>query len=167
MPHIHCFPPIEDATARVLILGSMPGKESLRLGQYYAHKRNAFWTIMGELAGAAPAIPYESRVRILKSAGIALWDVLASCRRSSSMDADIDAVTPNDFKSFFRSHPLITEVYFNGAMAEKCYHKHVHLETLPLHYQRLPSTSPAHAAMPYDQKLKAWQAVISGSHPAV
>ena len=167
MPQIYCFPPIEDSNARVLILGSMPGKESLRLGQYYAHKRNAFWTIMGELTGAAPSTPYETRVQILKSAGIALWDVLASCRRCSSMDSDIDEATPNDFKSFFRSHPHITDVFFNGSMAEKCYQKHVHLETLPLHYQRLPSTSPAHASMAYDQKLKVWQAVMQSTHPAV
>ncbi|MDO8208570.1 MAG: DNA-deoxyinosine glycosylase, partial [Gallionella sp.] len=160
MSPIHCFPPIEDANARVLILGSIPGKESLRLGQYYAHKRNTFWTIMGKLIGAAPELPYESRTRILKSAGIALWDVLASCRRSSSMDSDIEEATPNDFHSFFLAHPHITHVYFNGAMAEKCYQKHVQLETLPLHYQRLPSTSPAHAAMPYVQKLQAWQVVM-------
>jgi double-stranded uracil-DNA glycosylase len=147
----------------------MPGKESLRLGQYYAHQRNAFWTIMGELVGASPSLPYQSRIRILKSAGIALWDVLASCRRRSSMDSDIDAgsIYPNDFESFFRSHPNITDVFFNGSMAEKCYHKHVCIETRTLHYQRLPSTSPAHAAMPFDQKLAAWQAIIQKYSPAV
>lgn len=166
MNPIHCFPPIEDANARVLILGSMPGKESLRAGQYYAHQRNAFWTIMGELVGASPSIPYQSRVLILKSAGIALWDVLASCRRSSSLDSDIDQVTPNDFKSFFLAHPHITHVFFNGAMAEKCYQKQVPPEIRTLHNLRLPSTSPAHAAMPYDQKLKAWQAVVQTSRPA-
>lgn len=163
MPTIHCFEPIEDPNARILILGCMPGKESLRLRQYYAHQRNAFWAIMGELAGASPAIPYESRVRILKSAGIALWDVLAACSRCSSLDSDIKHTEPNDFSSFFIAHPHITHVYFNGAMAEKYYRKY----TLPdtLNYQRLPSTSPAHAAMPYDQKLKAWQAVIHSSQP--
>ena len=122
---------------------------------------------MGELTGAYPSIPYEARAKILKSAGIALWDVLASCRRSSSMDADIDqdSIYPNDFKSFFRSHPHITHVFFNGAMAEKCYQKHVRLEMLSLHYQRLPSTSPAHASMPFDQKLKAWQVVMQTTSP--
>lgn len=167
MPHIHCFPPVEDSTASVLILGSMPGKESLRLGQYYAHQRNTFWTIMGELTGAYPSIPYESRAKILKSAGIALWDVLASCRRSSSMDSDIDqaSIYPNDFKSFFLAHQHITHVFFNGSMAEKCYQKHVQLETPSLHYQRLPSTSPAHASVPFDQKLTAWQAVMQTTPP--
>lgn len=164
MPHIHCFPPSEDAGARVLILGSMPGKESLRAGQYYAHRRNAFWTIMGELIGAAPALPYESRTRILKSAGIALWDVLASCTRDGSLDSAIDtaSISPNDFASFFSTHPGITQVFFNGAVAEKCFRSLVQhsLELRSLHYQRLPSTSPANAAISYNQKLKAWGAII-------
>ena len=167
MADIRCFPPIADATANILILGSMPGKESLRAGQYYAHPRNAFWTIMGELAGASPAQPYQARARKLKSAGIALWDVLASCTRHSSMDADIDAasICPNDFASFFLQHPNITHIFFNGSMAERCFRIHVQplLESQPelrsLHYQRLPSTSPAHASMTYEQKLNAWKVV--------
>jgi len=171
MPHIQSFPPIADATANILILGSMPGKESLRAGQYYAHRRNAFWAIMGELVGASPALPYETRTQQLKSAGIALWDVLASCTRHSSMDADIDAASmcPNDFASFLLKHPNITHVFFNGSMAEQCFRKHVQplLEPLPgqhpLHYQRLPSTSPAHASMTYEQKLKAWKVILQFS----
>lgn len=164
MPPIQSFPPIADATANTLILGSMPGKESLRAVQYYAHRRNAFWPIMGELIGAAPTLPYATRTQILKSAGIALWDVLASCTRHTSMDADIDAasICPNDFVSFFMKHPNITHVFFNGSMAEKCFHQHVlhFLEHRPLHYQRLPSTSPANASMRYEQKLKAWQVIL-------
>ena len=164
MTHIYSFPPIEDPTASVLILGSMPGKESLRAGQYYAHCRNAFWPIMGDLIGAAPTLPYESRTQILKAAGIALWDVLASCTRGSSMDSDIDAasICPNDFASFLLAHPGISQVFFNGVMAEKCFRKFVQplLDPRSLHYQRLPSTSPANAAMTYDQKLKAWETIL-------
>ena len=171
MPHIQSFPPIADATANILILGSMPGKESLRAGQYYAHRRNAFWAIMGELVGASPALPYETRTQQLKSAGIALWDVLASCTRHSSMDADIDAASmcPNDFASFLLKHPYITHVFFNGSMAEQCFRKYAQplleplLEQRPLHYQRLPSTSPAHASMSYQQKLRAWKVILQFS----
>jgi double-stranded uracil-DNA glycosylase len=171
MPHIQSFEPIADTTANILILGSMPGKESLRAGQYYAHRRNAFWTIMGELAGASPALPYETRTQMLKSVGIALWDVLASCTRHSSMDADIEtaSIYPNDFASFFLQHPNITHIFFNGSMAEQCFRKHVQplLESLPghrpLHYQRLPSTSPAHASMTYQQKLKVWKVILQFS----
>jgi hypoxanthine-DNA glycosylase len=90
MPHINSFAPIEDSTARILILGSIPGKKSLLAGQYYAHRCNSFWPIMGDLIAATPTLPYASRIQILKSNGIALWDVLASCTRDSSLDSDID-----------------------------------------------------------------------------
>jgi len=167
MTKVQCFPPIENPTARILILGSMPGKESLRAGQYYAHHRNDFWPIMGELVGAAPALPYEQRIKKLKFAGIALWDVLASCTRHSSMDVDIevDSIYTNDFASFFPKHPHITQVFFNGSMAEKCFHKHVRplLEHLPLVYQRLPSTSPANASMRFEQKLNEWKVILKCS----
>jgi double-stranded uracil-DNA glycosylase len=164
MQHIHSFPPIEDSRASILILGSMPGKESLRAGQYYAYRRNTFWPIMGDLIGALPTLPYESRIKILKSAGMALWDVLASCTRDSSLDADIDetSTSPNDFASFFLAHPHITQVFFNGTVAEKYFRTLVQhsLEPQSLHYQRLPSTSPTNASMPYHQKLNAWEAII-------
>ena len=163
MTRIKSFPPIENPEATVLILGSMPGRESLRARQYYAHPRNAFWPIMGELTGAVPDLPYEERIEKLKATGIALWDVLASCTRHSSMDADIDpdSIRANDFAAFFRKHPHITHVYFNGAMAERSFHKYVQLSLndRALHYQRLPSTSPAHATFSYRQKLQAWKAV--------
>lgn len=160
---ISCFPPIADRRARALILGSMPGKESLRARQYYAHPRNAFWMIMGDLLGAEPELAYKTRTTILKAAGIAVWDVLASCTRASSLDADIDPATlvVNDFAAFYRAHPHITQVFFNGAMAEKFYLKHVSFTAHPnVHFQRLPSTSPAHAGMPYAQKLHHWQAIM-------
>ncbi len=164
MPHIHSFAPIEEASARVLILGSMPGKESLRAGQYYAHSRNAFWPIMSDLIGAKPTLPYEANAIKLKAAGIALWDVLASCTRHSSLDADIDkdSISANNFEAFFLIHPSITHVFFNGAMAEKCFHRYVklNLEFRALQYKRLPSTSPANASMTYNQKLNAWKVII-------
>lgn len=170
MPRILSFPPIENPAAHILILGSMPGKESLRAGQYYAHPRNAFWPIMGELVGAAAALPYEARIGKLKSAGIALWDVLAACKRHGSMDADIepDSICANDFASFFRNHPHITDVFFNGTMAEQCFHRHVQplIEDRPLHYLRLPSTSPANASMSYMQKLNAWKVILPDRHNA-
>ena len=163
MRHIQSFPPIENADARILILGSMPGEASLRAGQYYAHPRNLFWRIMGELTGADPGSPYSQRVHALKSARIALWDVLRSCRRKGSLDSNIDggSLIPNDFKTFFRRHPEITHVFFNGAKAEECYRRYVppitgigHIE-----YLRLPSTSPANASISCERKLEAWRVV--------
>jgi len=164
MTYIQSFPPIADDTARLLILGSMPGNASLQACQYYAHPRNVFWKIMGRLTGASPDIPYESRVGILRSHGIALWDVLASCTRRGSLDSAIEneSITANDFISFFDHHQAITHVFFNGAMAEKSFHKYVHplLERPTLIYQKLPSTSPAHVSLTYRQKCNAWEVIL-------
>ncbi|MEO8343909.1 MAG: DNA-deoxyinosine glycosylase [Gallionella sp.] len=164
MPRVRCFAAVIDPDASVLILGSMPGKASLAADQYYAHPRNVFWVIMGELVGAYPELPYEDRLKILRSRGIALWDVLGSCVRKSSLDAHIemDSAVPGDFKSFFRQHPHITEVFFNGTKAEQCFLKYVlpTLKPTSLRYQRLPSTSPANAGISYEQKLLAWKSVV-------
>ena len=166
MSRVRCFAPVEDAAATVLILGSVPGKVSLAAAQYYAHPRNAFWPVMGELIGFNPDLPYEERLQILRSSGIALWDVLGSCIRKSSLDAhiEIDSLIPNDFPAFFQQHPNITQIFFNGAKAEQCFVKYVlpKLQTYSLGYQRLPSTSPANAGIPYEKKLLAWQVVTAG-----
>ena len=162
MPHIHSFKPVSDTDASVLILGSMPGKKSLEQNQYYAHPLNAFWKIMGELVGAKPEISYEERLRVLKSSGIALWDVLASCERKTSLDSHIRNESANDFALFFARHPHISQIFFNGSKAEQCFRKFVQdKQTLPqLKFCRLPSTSPAHAGMRYEDKLQAWRAAI-------
>ena len=164
MHYINSFVPIEDSNARILILGSIPSKKSLLAGQYYAHNRNSFWPIMGDLIVATKTLPYTLRIKILKSNGIALWDVLASCTRESSLDSDIDQTSAraNNFELFLSTHPNITDIFFNGAMAEKCFNKLVLHKLKPnlISYTRLPSTSPAHAAMTYNQKLEAWKVIL-------
>ena len=158
---VRSFPPIEHRAARALVLGSMPGAASLLAGRYYAYPHNAFWPIMGELFGAGPTICYEKRVLILKRAGLALWDVMASCVREGSLDADIDeeSIVPNDFQAFFAAHPQVKHVFFNGAKAEICFYRTVrpHLADGGLNFTRLPSTSPAHASRSLPDKLKAWR----------
>ena len=166
MTHIHSFPPISDANATVLILGSMPGKASLRANQYYGHPQNAFWKIMGELVDAGPDLSYSDRAATLRSRGIAVWDVLKSCTRASSLDSDIveDSIVINEFAAFYDTHPNIARVFFNGGKAEHAYRRHV-LPTLDtcahLAYERLPSTSPANAAIPYAEKRDAWTAIVN------
>lgn len=160
---VRSFAPIESRLARVLVLGSMPGAASLRAGRYYAYAHNAFWPIMGELFGAGPTLSYQKRILILRRAGVALWDVMASCVRVGSLDADIDeeSIVANDFHTFFDAHPRVKRVFFNGAKAETCFHKYVrpHLCDHGLRFTRLPSTSPAHASLSLPQKLKVWRAV--------
>ncbi len=165
MSQVSSFPPVAAPDARGLILGSMPGEASLRAGRYYAHERNAFWRIMGDLLGAGPDLPYAERLARLQAAGIALWDVIADCRRSGSLDADIvkESVRANDFAGFFAAHPAVERVYFNGGAAETNFRRHV-LPGLPgttLRMLRLPSTSPAHAARSYAEKLAAWSVIVA------
>ena len=160
------FPPILGENPRVLILGSMPGQASLAAQAYYAHPRNAFWPLMGELLGFAPTAPYSERIEALKQAGVALWDVLQSCRRPGSLDANIDpgSIQPNQFYDLFTQHPSLRSVFFNGTTADSCFRRYV-LPGLPaelrqtLQLTRLPSTSPAHAGMSRDEKRRHWECV--------
>lgn len=157
-----CLPPAACADARTLILGSMPGAQSLAAQQYYAHPRNQFWSLMGELAGAGPQLPYPERLQALNRAGIALWDVLRSCVRPGSLDSAIRDEEANDFSAFFATHPHIVRVCFNGGMAARSFRRHVlHRQVLPsLQYHDLPSTSPAHAARSFSEKLSIWRTAL-------
>jgi TDG/mug DNA glycosylase family protein len=165
MRRIYSFPPIVAPDIRLLILGSMPGERSLQMQQYYAHPQNAFWKIMGDLIGAGRELAYPERVERLKTHGIGLWDVLASCHRpNSSLDSAITDMQANDFATLFSAHPSLTHVFFNGAKAEEAYRRFVR-KSLPeeygyLRYIRLPSTSPAHAGMNYQRKLEVWQLIL-------
>jgi hypoxanthine-DNA glycosylase len=157
------FPPVARADAKVLILGSLPGKMSLEKQQYYAQPQNAFWRIMGELAGAFPQLPYAERLACLGQHHIALWDVCAAAERPGSLDSAIamESVEPNDFKEFFEKHAQIGHLFFNGAKAAELYRRLV-LPALPVAAQALarttlPSTSPAHAGMRFEQKLGRWR----------
>lgn len=168
MTDVRSFAPIERKNATVLILGSMPGRESLERRQYYAHPRNAFWPIMNMLYGLTGS-GYEEKTRELAENGVAVWDVLKACFRSGSLDANIDdsTIIVNDFEDFFEGHLMVNHVFFNGAKADAVYRKHVlhrldsHHASLPL--TRLPSTSPAHAGMSLQQKARAWRVVREAS----
>jgi hypoxanthine-DNA glycosylase len=160
------FPAIAGPDARILILGSMPGVASLRAGEYYAHPRNQFWTIMGEICGAQRELPYRERVERLLQHRIAVWDVLHSCLRRGSLDSAIDAATavPNDLPGFLRAHTDIAYVGFNGALALQTWRRHfqtLSAQDFPrLECRRLPSTSPANASWSYRRKLRTWRAAL-------
>lgn len=153
---IFSFPPVVRGDARVLILGSMPGRASLEAQQYYAHPRNLFWPIMGALFAAGVDLPYGRRLQILQDHHVALWDVLQSCVRPGSLDSAIEREVANDFASFFKKQSAITHVFFNGGKAESAFRRHVKEGRDHLILTRLPSTSPAYAALPFEKKLAAW-----------
>jgi hypoxanthine-DNA glycosylase len=159
-PLLRGLPPIIDDGARLLILGNMPSVMSLAAQQYYANPRNGFWRIMGEIFGFNALAPYEARTAALRAHGVAVWDVLRSCRRVGSLDSAVepDSMVPNDFAWLFDAYPTIERVVFNGAAAEKNFNRLVRIGP-DLQYQRLPSTSPAQT-MRYADKLAAWRGAM-------
>ena len=166
MKAINSFLPIESGTAKIVILGSMPGVLSLQQQQYYAHPRNAFWYIMARLFDFEQTADYATRIAVLQEYGVAVWDVLASCQRQGSLDSAIALTSerPNDFGAFFAQHPSVRWVFFNGCKAESVYQKQI-LQRLPsacqqIQYQRLPSTSPAMATLSKEQKYAQWRIVL-------
>jgi hypoxanthine-DNA glycosylase len=154
-------------SARVLILGSLPGQCSLRRAQYYAQPQNVFWRLMGELFQAGPELDYDERMRRLVARRVALWDVCAAAERPGSLDSAIvpASIAVNDFAAFFSAHPQLRLIGFNGATAARLFERQVlgRVATIPAALQllRLPSTSPAHAAMPYAAKLAAWRSLLA------
>ena len=164
---VYSFPPIADAQTRVLILGSMPGTRSLQMQQYYAHPQNAFWKIMDALVGAGRHLDYPARLDRLREHGIGLWESLHSCQREGSLDSAIvpASMEPNDFNAFYAGHPHITHVFFNGGTSATVYRRHVlpqlSADYARIRHERLPSTSPAHATLGFEQKLAAWRAALS------
>jgi hypoxanthine-DNA glycosylase len=153
----------------VLILGSLPGRLSLEMQQYYAQPRNTFWKLLGRLYGFEAQQPYADRLSALNGHGVAVWDVCAAAHRPGSLDADIsdESVIANDFGSFLLHHPRIHTIFFNGQKAATLYGQRV-LPGLPpplqaLNYVILPSSSPAHAAVPFSVKLRRWSAVPHAS----
>lgn len=152
------LPPIIDERARVLILGSFPSAASLAAQQYYAHKQNQFWKILGEILGRPLfETDYAARQKAVLDAGIAIWDVYASCERTGSLDSAIRDGRPNDFaalqKSVFARRHVLPRICFNGQAAGRFAPQ---LQALGFETLILPSTSPANATWSFERKLAAW-----------
>lgn len=158
---LHGLPPVIGEGPHTLILGNMPSTMSLAAQQYYGNPRNAFWRIAGDIWGFDAAAPYQARTASLTTHGIALWDVLRSCRRLGSLDSAVEpeSMVANDFGLLFEQYPSITRVFLNGAAAEKNFNRLVRVVP-DLRYRRLPSTSPAQT-MPYADKLAVWHEAIA------
>lgn len=157
------FPPLARHDARILVLGSMPGRRSLDEGRYYAHPRNLFWPFMARVAGFSDALDYDARVQALLSSRIALWDVLGACERPGSLDVSIrrDSERANPIGKLLDTHPGITLVACNGGKALQLLHRHV-WPTLGEDLKKrigvlgLPSTSPANASIALAERERAW-----------
>jgi len=155
------FPPVVDANTETLILGSLPGAASLAASRYYAHPRNQFWRLTGALIEVdLPALAYDERLKALLRHRIGLWDVIAEAERAGSLDAAIRNHAPNDLQSLVASLPALRTIGFNGATAAKI--GRVQLGPVGGNYRLvpLPSSSPAHAALSFEAKLRLWRQLL-------
>ena len=157
MTEMHSIPPVFDENSRVLILGSFPSVKSREVGFFYGHPQNRFWTTLGHVLGDDIPHTVDEKRALLLSHGIALWDVIASCRIEGSSDSSIRDVIPNDIASLVAAHE-IRFIFVNGKAAQALYQKHI-FPTLGIPAIPLPSTSPANAAWSAEALAEAWRAV--------
>jgi hypoxanthine-DNA glycosylase len=159
-PLLQGFLPIVDDDARVLILGSFPSALSLVAHQYYANPRNAFWPITSELFGFEPNASDERRLATTAIPGRRALGCAAPLppRRQCRLRDRSEELGGQQLCRVVANYPTIARVYFNGATAAELYRRLADERDWPRHYQRLPSTSPAHVMRP-GAKLAAWQAI--------
>lgn len=152
--------------AKILILGSMPGDVSIAAVEYYAHPRNLFWDFMQQLLGIPRDLDYEERLELLQDKGVALWDVLGACKRTGSLDSNIEAGSEqaNDIPALLKQYPYIKAIFFNGNKAYASFKRHILKQNPELEEQYdlipLSSTSPANASVRVEDKLNAWKQIL-------
>ena len=143
-------------SARLLLLGSFPGEESLKHSQYYAHARNQFWRLLGDvLDEPLPALPYSQRLTRIAHHHVGVWDIIVGCERKGSLDGDIRNAEFSQFEWLARHAPKLRVVALNGQKAGSARRR---IEALGYEVLLLPSSSPAYT-LSYAKKLEAWQAL--------
>ncbi|MEZ5741728.1 MAG: DNA-deoxyinosine glycosylase [Burkholderiaceae bacterium] len=153
------FAPVVDVHCRLLILGSFPGRASLVAGHYYAHPRNQFWPILASVLGQPlTTLPFEARYQTLLAHGIGLWDAIAACDRPGSLDADVRRIQAASLVSLGQGLPRLRQVLLNGRLAWQQASRQPWPPGVTL--VALPSTSPAHAMMRFDEKLASWRTAL-------
>jgi double-stranded uracil-DNA glycosylase len=168
MTRKHAFPPIIGDTPKLLILGTLPGEESLSQQRYYAHPRNHFWPLMAALLNVPLPDTYEQRCTLLISNSIAVWDVLASAERAGSLDSALKNEKPNAIAELLREHTSLAHIAFNGQAASQLFCRHItpklgtRATTLAL--ITLTSSSPTNVR-PFEAKLENWHAGLAPLSP--
>lgn len=156
---ITSFPPIVNASTKILILGTMPGEISLAKQEYYGNKNNQFWKIIFQLFATIPVSEvYSDKTQLLQKNQIGLWDVLEKCERKGSLDSQIKNQIENDLLQLLKDFPEINTILFNGMQSHNYFLKKFGaIEGITL--QVLPSTSPANTQS-FDEKLRIWSEVL-------
>ncbi|WP_027963789.1 DNA-deoxyinosine glycosylase [Halalkalibacillus halophilus] len=161
MTVIQSMSPVIGDRPKVLILGSIPGVQSLQTQQYYGNPRNHFWPIMFTLLDVNPIQGYEERLNLLKRNQIALWDVIGSCEREGSLDSKIKNAIPNPIETLLKEHPSIQLIACNGTKSYQTFKRHFKYLMSNYDVKQLPSTSPVPGKYnkSYDEKVVSWQVI--------
>ena len=156
------FLPIINKNAKILILGSMPSEQSLKVNEYYGNRQNRFWQIIFNVFKKELSVNYAEKIKFLYEHNIALWDVLATCERQGSLDAAIKNEQSNNFAQLFTDYKKIQKVCFNGQKAYQAFFKYNKnlLQEKNIAYAVLPSTSPANARYSFVELLNEWQQAL-------
>jgi hypoxanthine-DNA glycosylase len=154
-PVKHSFGPVANARTRLLVLGSLPGEESLARAQYYANPRNQFWRLIGAVVEAdLSALPYQQRLGRLLQSGVGLWDSVGSATRTGSLDGNIRLQNANALRELADSLPQLRAIGFNGGTSARIGMKALG-EKPPWALLPLPSSSPAYT-LSFERKREAW-----------
>lgn len=152
-----CFEPVVDERTRLLILGSLPGEQSLLRNEYYAHAQNRFWRLLSDVMEIdLPSLDYPARLQALLANGIGLWDVVAQATRAGSLDSRIRDRCDNDLPALIGRLPNLATIAFNGATATRIGLKVLGAQASSYQILTLPSSSPAYT-LAYAEKLLLWQ----------
>ena len=149
------FSPIIFSDTKILILGSLPGKKSLELNQYYGHARNRIWKILSHLTGSDIPITYQQKKELLCNNKIGFWDVAHSAHSEGRLDSNIKDESPNDIEGLIKNYDSIKVIRFNGKKSEKMFYKYF-TENLEIKYVPLPSTSPGNMAISFEDICARW-----------
>jgi len=153
------FEPIISNDTEILLLGSLPGKKSIELNQYYGHPRNRMWNILSKIINSEISTDYASKKLFLKKHKIGLWDVAHSAERKGSLDSNIKKEIPNDIQSLLIDYPSIKVIGFNGKKSETMFYKF--FKPKPhIKYVSLPSSSPANMAISFKDICIKWSELL-------
>ncbi len=155
----HPFEPFITKNSAILILGTFPSLKSFEQNFYYAHKQNQFWRLLAATFDKSIPQSIEEKKALLLTHNIALWDIVKSCTRTNSSDANLKSITPNDIAKLLEEFPTIQKICFTSKTAQKIYQKY--FKSLQVETYYLPSPSPAYQAMKFEQKLQKYKAILN------
>ena len=160
------LPPIARNDARLFILGSLPGDASLAARQYYAHRSNQFWRLLGSAIGEElQVLGYGERLERLAERRVGLWDVIASASRHGSLDQAIREAAHNRIEHLLHDFPDLRAIAFNGSAAARVGRKLIGDPPRGVSLTDLPSSSAANTRA-LAEKQEAWSRLAQFLPPA-